>query len=304
MNSKCLFFKTLQVFVVIGLVSLFYGCTSETNTNIGEDDKQLTNKIREDSLRVHQIFIALPSPIETAMMLKRAGAQYNEEFLNKLENVNKYSTSKQMALNLGVYSADLSYASLFDQNQTSIKYMAASKKLADKLGILSAIDQSIINRLENNVNNRDSIMQVISETFMNSNSYLKDNQRTQMAAMILAGGWIEGLYLSGQLVKTTKDNKDLITRIIDQKLSLKTLLDLLESENKVQNEDLSTILKDLNEIKIIFDQIKISSGDIEPVTDKKTNVTKLNVKTEVLFKKEDIDKLIAKVDVFRGNIIK
>ncbi|MBI5219145.1 MAG: hypothetical protein HY958_09475 [Bacteroidia bacterium] len=306
MSIQQLNFRNIQIALFIGLAAIFFSCTNENNV-LNDDGKQGETEDLETDFKVFkakQIFFALPSPIETAMILKKAGAQYNEDFLNKLDNVNKYTTSKQMALNLGVYSADLSYASLYDQNQTSIKYMAASKKLADKLGILSAIDQSIINRLENNVNNRDSIMDIISETFMNSNSYLKDNQRTQIAAIILAGGWIEGLYLSTQLVKTTKNNKDLITRIIDQKLSLTTLINMLENENKVPNEDITSILKDINEIKLIFDQVKVNSSNIEPVGSKDDKVTKLSVKTEMIYKKEDIDRLIVKVENFRTSVIK
>lgn len=182
--------------------------------------------------------------------------------------------------------------------------MAASKKLADKLGILSAIDQSIINRLENNVNNRDSIMEIISETFMNSNSYLKDNNRSQTAAIILAGGWLEGLYISSQLIKSTKDPKELTSRIIDQRISLGTLINMLEHENKIPNEDITTLLKDLGDIKAIFDLIKVSNEGIDPVVSKGDKIAKIQGKTEISYKDEDIKKLVAKVEEFRNSIIK
>jgi hypothetical protein len=302
MNINMLKSKGIQV-VLLFCLSLFIVTCKNDEATVTDDGGSDTLK-KNNIIKATQILYSLPSPIETAMLLKKAGAQYNEEFLNKLDNVNKYTTNKQMALNLGVYSADLSYASLYDQNQTSIKYMAASKKLADKLGILSAIDQSIINRLEGNVNNRDSIMQIISESFLNSNSYLKDNQRTQIAAIILAGGWIEGLYISAQLVKTTKENKDLINRIIDQKMSLSDLISMLDNENKVPNEDITSILKELHDIKAVFDKIKITSGDISTVANKNDKVTKLSVKSDISYKKEDIEQLIAKVEAFRTSIIK
>lgn len=306
MNIKWLNFRNFKIAMFISLAAMLFGCSNDPNSE-GDDGKQGNAEDLETDFKVFkakQVIFSVPSPIETAMILKRAGAQYNEEILNKLENANKYSTSKSMAMNLGVYSADLSYASLYDQNQTSIKYMAASKKLADKLGILSAIDQSIINRLESNVNNRDSIMEIISETFMNSNSYLKDNNRAQIAAIILAGGWAEGLYISTQLIGITKNNKELIGRVIDQGISLGTMINLLENENKVPNEDITSILKELNEIKAIFDQVKTSTANIEPVVTKGDKITKLSGKTEVSYTKEDIDKLIAKVASFRANIIK
>ena len=73
-------------------------------------------------------------------------------------------------------------------------------------------------------------MEIVSETFMNSNSYLADNGQPAIASMVLVGGWFEGLYISTQLVdmKDFNGNK-LVGRIIDQKLSIDILQNLLLS---------------------------------------------------------------------------
>ncbi|NQU80871.1 MAG: hypothetical protein HQ543_05080 [Bacteroidetes bacterium] len=119
----------------------------------------------------------MPSPLETAMLVKSAGAPYNEGLLNPTDNAGNYTTNRSMALNLGIYTCDLSFASLYDQTQTSISYMSAAKKMADGLGILDAISEETLERLEENVNNREMIMDIVSETFMNSSSYLQENDR-------------------------------------------------------------------------------------------------------------------------------
>src|SRR5664279_4739999 len=77
-----------------------------------------------------------------------------------LLNVNNYVTNKSMALNLGIYTCDLSFASLYEQTQLIVDYMNAAKKMADGLGILKAIDQSQIDKLEENINNSEVIMGV------------------------------------------------------------------------------------------------------------------------------------------------
>jgi len=97
-------------------------------------------KMLDDFNKSKLIFYTLPSPLETAMLIKRSGAVYDEDLLNPVTSVNQYQTNLKMALNLGIYSADLSYASLFDQTQTTIQYIGVAKKLADGLGILQAID--------------------------------------------------------------------------------------------------------------------------------------------------------------------
>lgn len=235
------------------------------------------------------------------MILKQAGAVYNEELMNPADNVSNYVTNKSMALNLGIYTTDLSYASLFDQTQATINYMNAAKKMAEGLGILNAIDEDVIERLEANINNRDVIMDIISETIMNSTSFFEENDRQAMSTIVLVGGWVEGLYIATNLVGPDADlnNNELVNRIIDQKLTLGTVVSLLE-EN-IDNEDVKTIMTNVEELKAIFEKIVVTSSEIEPVTDKETNVTTLKSKTEVTMKPETYYELKEKVKIIRNN---
>ena len=165
--------------------------------------------VYEDMKKAEKIFNALPSPLESAMLIKSAGARFDQALLNPVGNVNNYVTNKSMALNLGAYTCDLSFASLYEQTQLIIDYMNSAKKMADGLGILKSIDQETIDRLEENINNSEVIMEIISETYMNSSSYLEDNGQTAIAAMVLVGGWFEGLYISTQLVDIKDFNGNL-----------------------------------------------------------------------------------------------
>nr|WP_321451859.1 hypothetical protein [uncultured Carboxylicivirga sp.] len=260
-------------------------------------------KVIDDFKKSKLIFYSLPSPLETAMLIKRAGATYNEELLNPLDNLNKYATNKQMALNLGVYSADLSYTSLFDQTQSSIKYMANTKKLAEGLGIMDAIDEATMKKLENNMNNRDVMMDIISETFMTSNAYLTENDRPAIAVMVLVGGWVEGLYLATRLTNGSLDNnKRLIERIIYQKLSLYTVINLLEEYKS--NEDVAHLLVKVNELKVIFDQVKIvNTSKVEANTDDANKVTTIKADSETYISKDVFEKLLDKVEEIRTEFI-
>lgn len=229
---------------------------------------------KEALTKARYVLYSLPSPLEIAKLIKESGCTYNPEILNPTGNVDTYVTNKSMALNLGIYGADLSYVSLFDQTQASIDYMTASRKLADGLGILDAINDSTIQALRQNINNRDAIVNIISQTFMNSDSYLKENQRDEVAAMIVVGGWIEGLYLAIQLTENSLSNNEvLIKRIIDQKLSLLLTINLLELYKN--NENISAILNDMKAIKAVYDEI-----DEEDLN--KENFEKLANKVELI----------------------
>jgi hypothetical protein len=147
--------------------------SKKVEKSLTEQEADELDKMSQDFNKAKQIFYSLPSPIETAMLIKRSGVQFNESLLNRTDNYSKYTTTLQKALNLGIYSADLSYASMFDQTQIAIQYMGISKIMAQDLGVLNAIDEEIIHRLETNINSRDSIMEIITESFLNSDIYLK-----------------------------------------------------------------------------------------------------------------------------------
>jgi hypothetical protein len=286
---------------------LMAGCGSDKKKSGSEDEFALSQSemdagILEDINSAKQIFYSLPSPLETAMLIKNAGASYNEDLLNPVENTSNYTTNKSMALNLGIYTTDLSFASLFDQTQTSIQYMNAAKRMADGLGILDAIDNNTIDMLEENINNRDRIMDIISETFMSSSSFLTENQRPALASIVLVGGWVEGLYIASNLVGTGSiEGNKLVERIVDQKLSFDIVLRLLE-DNK-DNMDVAEIMEDLSDLKKTFDKISITTTSIQAVPDEASNVTVLKSESKIDITQAVFQELQEKVNVLRSNFI-
>jgi len=272
----------LFVFSAILLAGCRSGGTKATKEDVKIDVPKDNEAVYEDIKKAEKIFNALPSPLESAMLIKSAGARFDEALLNPVGNVNNYVTNKSMALNLGIYTCDLSFASLYEQTQLIIDYMNAAKKMADGLGILKAIEQSTIDKLEENINNSEVIMEIVSETFMNSNSYLEDNGQPAVAAMVLVGGWFEGLYISTQLVDMNDFNGNkLVGRIIDQKLSIDILINLLESSKG--NPAVDEIIVQVNKLKVVFDKIKLTTSPVRPEFDTKSNTTilKSEVKTDM-----------------------
>lgn len=270
--------------VLILVACLFAGCKG--GKKAPQEDLEVEIKdnaaILQDIKQAERIFQALPSPLESAMLIKSAGARFEEKLLNSVSNVKNYVTNKAMALNLGVYTCDLSFASLYEQTQLLIDYMNAAKKMADGLGILKAIEQEDIDKLEENINNSEVIMDIVSQTFMNSNSYLEDNGQPATAAMVLVGGWIEGLYISTQLVDMNDFNQNkLVGRIIDQKLSIDILLNLLTSSKG--NPAVDALMLQVGKLKTVFDKIKIDTTPVRPEYDQtsKTTVLKSEIKTDM-----------------------
>ncbi len=298
-----------RLILLLGIVFLISSCQCGGNQHGGSSDVNEINAVELDEKALESfnksklIFYTLPSPLETAMLIKRSGAVYDEDLLNSVASVNSYQTNLKMALNLGIYSADMSYASLFDQTQTTLKYIGVAKKLADGLGILQAIDDNTIKKLEENLNNRDVVLDLISESFMNSNAFLTENNRPAIAVTVLVGGWIEGLYFATGLTNgSLENNKNLVDRIIYQKFSLETVLNLLEDQE--QTENIVYLLDKMKELKVIFDQVRIvSTSNVETVTNPDERTTIIRADSETFMSKEVFGKLIEKVKEIRSEFI-
>jgi hypothetical protein len=273
------------IMVLILVISLFTGCKGGKKASQEEApiSPPIDNTaVLKDIKQAEKIFNALPSPLESAMLIKSAGARFDGSLLNPVRNVSSYVSSKAMALNLGIYTCDLSFASLYEQTQLLLDYMNAAKKMADGLGILDAIDQEDIDKLEENINNSDVIMEVVSQTFMNSNSSLEDSGRSSTAATVLVGGWVEGLFISTQLIDMKEFNGNkLVTRIIDQKLSIDILLELLKSNTGDPAVD--ELIVQVAKLKGVFDKIKINTSNVRTEFDQASNTTvlKSDVKTDM-----------------------
>jgi uncharacterized protein YjgD (DUF1641 family) len=293
--------------VMMLVVLLLSGCRSEGSKEKKQEAEQGTPKdlerVQQEIKQANKIFEALPSPLESAMLIKSAGAPFDKKFLNPVENAKLYTTSRSQALNLGLYTCDLSFASLYDQTQLIIDYMNAAKKMADGLGILDAIDQKTIENLEENINNKDAIMEIISETFLNSNSYLADNDQNAVAAIVLVGGWVEGLYISTQLVdlKNFTDNK-LVNTIVDQKLSIQILVNLLDSNKGHPTVD--ELISQMQELRIVFDKVKLETGPVKTEIDPATNTAILKSSAKIDISIEVFKELTAVVAKIRNSFVK
>jgi len=308
MNIKLLTSKRTLLILLAFMGLVYAGCSSDksksSESKVSDDlitgmDKELADKIST----AKKIFYSLPSPLETAILIKNAGATYDADLLNPVANTSKYNTNLEMALNLGIFSTNLSYASLFEQTQATLDYINAAKKMADGLSILDAIDEPTIKRLEENINNKDIIVDIISETLLNSNSFLEDRGLQATAAVILVGGWVEGLHIATSLVPANADIKTdkLVERIIDQKMTLDIVMSLLE--DNADDIDVQAVMKDVQELKSIYDKIKITHSEIEAVEDPNTNITVLKSESSVKITPEIFKELSLKVKEIRTRYI-
>lgn len=281
---------------------LMVGCVSDVKKaeDNGEAKTAKVDSSGAQLLTIGGSMFSIPSPIQTAMLIEKSGADYSKGFLNDAKKVSTYATNYQKALNLGVYGADVGYVTIYDQSQDALKYLGVINKLTDELGITGAFDESTIKRFETNFGKRDSMLNLVAVAYRNSDAFLKDNDRMNVGALILAGGWIETLYFSTQIA--VKDgNQDVINRIGEQKYTLNNIVKMLTPYYNQPEYDV--LVDDLIELAYDFDAIDIQYTYEKPEVDIANKTTKINSKTEVVITPEHLQAIADKVGNIRNKIV-
>lgn len=218
----------------------------ETTSEAKLDKEEIEQKVRE-------IVYPLPTAFEVTEMINKIEASYIVGLSNETSNVDKYFTDKDQAINLGVYSADLSYASTYNMKQDVMNYMEASENLIKELGITGAFSMEFVNKVEANINNKDVLVDLISGSFYDTYEYLVKNNKEDLSLLVLAGTWIEAMYISCNISETVYNNPDLVKIILHQKSSLDKLIELLAPHS--EHETIQSVLTDLKPIKEIYDSV-------------------------------------------------
>jgi uncharacterized radical SAM superfamily protein len=167
----------------------------------------------------------LPTSFEVTTLLIDAGASYILNLCNHYENVNKYINLKSKALNLGVYGADLSYAATYKQTQETMQYLKASATLINELHI-GSFDEELVTKVESSIDDVDALITLISDSFYKTYEYLMSNEQDELSILVMAGSWIEALYITGQISIISADNAKIVEILNEQSTSLDKLLEV------------------------------------------------------------------------------
>lgn len=250
--------KLLCLSYLLSVTFFQLSCGTDTNVAKNETVDDLSQNYLLSSTR--EVFKTLPSPVETAELIKKTGVKFDQNILNPTNNAPYYETSYTMALNLGIYCADLSYTTFYEQKQITMDYLNAIKLMADGLGLIDLIKKNDLITLEDNIYDKDSIKLMVENIFFSSGEFLNDNKRPEIALLVEVGGWIEGLYIAMQLAKQSGHiNKELVDRVAEQRNSL--ILVIKSLENFANIEQINKVLFDMKDLKKNYDKMVISEGE-------------------------------------------
>jgi hypothetical protein len=253
---------------------LFASCNN--NTPKDENTENLTDStVISQTEETNNVFYSLPSPLQIASIFKKSGLKYQDGITSDVKEPSKYTTSLLKSINLGIYSADLSYCVLNKQNQAAMNYMKLCRQLADNLGMGSVFEQNNLSkRFEKNLGNEDSLAYIIAELQMVTDMYLEENQQPQITAIVFSGAWIESIYLGSQLYETSKD-KSMGTKLSEQMTILGSIINALKVV-KDKDPAIASLIDDMQSIKNDYDKspsVISNPAPIDEEGEKEINLT-------------------------------
>lgn len=203
----------------------------------------------------------IASPVETAALIKGLKIPFNKDFLVNTKAAERYNTSFEKALALGIYGCDLGYLNMYEKTSFVVDYISVIKRLADDIQVGQFFDFTTLKRLATNNENLDSLVTISQQSFSRIDNYLRETNRPMLSAVIVAGVWVEGAYLTSRVAQISDH-----TKIRETLGEQKTILVFLTKVLKVYEKDpnMAKFLSEIDKIKLLFDEVKITYEVGEP----------------------------------------
>ncbi len=274
-------------------------------TSCGGDDQieeAIEDVVEDTEAEGNETYYQIPSPDEMFGFIKESGLEFNGELLNPIQNADNYTDPKMQALNFGIYSADLAYTAAFEEFNETTKYFGTIQKLAEPIGLTSAFDKSLIERVQGNLDNSDSLVAITNTSYFAVVDYLDQNDQGDKLGIIAAAGWLETVYVVANTTDYAKD-KAAVDRLADQKLTLDNLIDYLDKYKS--NEDVSEVLGWFAELEAVYAALPEEEAETGISFKKKDNGKMvLGGGSSVTISEAQFNAIRDKVNEIRNSIVK
>ena len=283
---------------------LLSALTAFTFSNCGDgqktDEVEPTDSLKTEEPKtgpVSETFFQVPSPGEMLTFIKMVGKGTKDvSFLNPPSNEKNYTDSKSKALNFGIYSCDLSYCSIFEIGSESLKYFKTVKTMGDQIGVSTAIKPEILKRLESNIGSSDSLAVITDDVYFSSFEALEDSKQGPTLALVVAGGWLESIYIATNLAKY-QEKSPVIERLADQKYTLENLIEFLKKHEADPN--VAAVRADFEGLLTEFN--KITEKDAQALKNKDNKAATLAGGKQLVITAEVYNMIVAKIKTLRNS---
>jgi hypothetical protein len=230
--------------------------------NRGEAGKQKEiNMVELEALealeqQIEENVYPLPTSAEVIKHLTDMDLGYILGATNPPENVGNYVESYSRSVNMGVYGADLSYATLYNMQQDVIDYLASIRTLTLEQNLAKIYDESLYNEIKVNFDNRDALVTILTDAFDRTYSIMVDAGQANLALLMVGGAWIEGMYLTLAVSESGAHLSGFEPVLLEQKKSFELFEEMASSYS--DDPQVARILAAVQPVREIYSDVGTS----------------------------------------------
>ncbi len=291
-----------KIFYLVFLVAFISSCEEPGSMN-NEDNKEkneLENEANEAlEKRKKKAYYPIPSPDQMFGFINDNGLSYDNKLMNSIDKLEEINNPNSMALNFGVYTADLAYAAAYEDLEATLGLYKTVRLMSSKLDIADLMSKEMIERMESNLENKDSLAIVAGNSYYDAVDFLEQNEQGGKLSLMSVGGWAESLYITINSLKEFDQSSTTVQRIADQKITFGNLYSYLR-----RNEDKSGVkeeLKALQPIRGVFASLEEKRVGRSEET-KSDGKMVLGGKTKIHMNEDQFNALKLAVNEYRNRI--
>jgi hypothetical protein len=253
----------ILILSLIGLAS----CNSCSNRSAVKEQKKVELRVKDTiETQIQANVYPLPTSANVIKMLTELEVGYIIGITNPIENSKKYFSSTTRALNLGVYGADLSYATLYNMQQEVINYLNSIRSLSNELNMSKIYNEELYDKIKVNFDKRDELVKILTKAFDDTYSYLSENDQQSLALLVVGGAWVESMYLTTHVSEAAYQVAGISRVLLDQKKSFELFLDI--TKPYANDPSISDFLKILDPMKKVYQGINnsLTEKNIKDIT--------------------------------------
>jgi hypothetical protein len=281
--------STVSFFIGLFLTStLFVSCSGNSENSLeNELNKKEESKVKVSKEEIDKLIQSFPSPIETSIIIKKAGNAFNSELLIPTKKLDRFVSNYDKAIAMGALGGDMGYINIYEKSFVAIDYLAAIRSLSVELEIDRFFDFESMVRMAKSSSNIDSLMQMSTESFNGMEKYLREKGRNELSVLIVFGTWIEGSYIIGYIANDNM-SEEMKNRVAEQKESVEKIYEVLQASSN--DKYFANLARQMKPLLDLYKKVKIEKIIREPEMQE--------VNGELVF----IDKSETKI-IAEGNVI-